>query len=129
MGSRSYSFEEMQKLAAECARGYGPAGVDEPTGDYFGVREEEWEAFKFMQAAANLTLSKHHRFRPSRPAEIDDVSFGFLQAWRMGRVAGAGEAVEDIEADEDSFYMVRPEIEHTKPGDETSEPNEKERKR
>jgi type 1 glutamine amidotransferase len=65
MSSRSYSFEEMQKLAAECARGYGPAGVHEPTGDYFGVREEEREVFKFMEAAANMTLTKHRRLRPA----------------------------------------------------------------
>jgi hypothetical protein len=50
MAQVSRSFDDMQKLAAECARWYGPAGFDDASGSYFGIREEEWEVFKFYPA-------------------------------------------------------------------------------
>jgi hypothetical protein len=115
MPQRSRSFEGMQQLAAECARWYGPAGVDKATGDYFGIREEEWEVFKFLSAAANMTLWEHVRFRSSKRSEIDDVAFGFLQAWRMGRLAGAEETVGEIESGAHKFYMLRPETKRSNP--------------
>jgi hypothetical protein len=114
MEQRSPSFEDMQQLAAECVRWYGSAGVDNATGDYFGIREEEREVFKFACAAANMTLRKHRRFRSPKRSEIDDVAFGFLQAWRMGRLAGAEETTGDIESGNDQFYMLRPEAKPSK---------------
>jgi hypothetical protein len=96
----------MQQLAAECARWYGPAGVDDRTGGYFGIREEEWEVFKFLSAAANMALGKHRRFASPKRSEIDDMAFGFLQAWRMGRLAGAEETTEEIESGKHRFYML-----------------------
>ncbi len=115
MAQRSRSFEEMQQLAAECARGYGPAGVDNVTGAYFGIREEEWEVFRFLSAAANMTLREDGRFRSPKRSEIDDVAFGFLQAWRMGRLAGVEEMAGEIESGADQFYMLRPEVKRSKP--------------
>ena len=115
MAQRSRSFDEMQQLAAECARWYGPSGVDKATGAYFGIREEEWEVFRFLSAAANMTLREHGRFRSPKRSEIDDVAFGFLQAWRMGRLAGAEETAGEIESGAHQFYVLRPEAKRSKP--------------
>jgi hypothetical protein len=117
MAQRSRSFEQIQQLAAECERWYGPAGVDEKSGDYFGIREEEWEAFKFLSAAANRTLGRHRRFGSPKRGEVDDVAFGFLQAWRMGRLAGGEEKVQDIESGEHPFYMLRTETQRSQSPD------------
>jgi len=48
------------------------------------------------------------------------MAFGFLQAWRMGRLAGAEETTEEIESGEHRFYMLRPDLQRSKsPGVET----------